>query len=61
MSSPKAGSSHDCALRLQRDLSALTESAAQGVEAMPPKGNCDACTSAEIEAAICFMADINSP
>jgi cytochrome c5 len=61
VSSPKAGSTRDWAPRLEKGLPALTQSAIQGVEAMPPKGNCEDCTSSEIEAAIRFMADIKTP
>jgi cytochrome c5 len=61
VSSPKAGSTRDWAPRLEKGLPALTQSALQGVEAMPPKGNCEDCTPAEIEAAIRFMANIKNP
>jgi cytochrome c5 len=61
VSSPKAGSTRDWAPRLEKGLPALTQSAIQGVEAMPPKGNCGDCTPAEIEAAIRLMADIKTP
>lgn len=61
VSSPKAGSDRDWAPRLRKGLPALMQSAIQGVEAMPPKGNCEDCTPAEIEAAIRFMANITNP
>jgi cytochrome c5 len=61
VSSPKAGSDRDWAPRLQKGLPALTQSAVQGVEAMPPNGNCEDCTPSEIEAAIRFMANIKNP
>jgi cytochrome c5 len=61
VSSPKAGSDRDWIPRLRKDLPALTQSAVQGFEAMPPKGNCGDCTPSEIEAAIRFMANIKTP
>ena len=61
VSSPKAGSDRDWAPRLQKGLPALTQSAVEGFEAMPPKGNCENCTPSEIEAAIRFMANIKTP
>jgi cytochrome c5 len=61
VSSPKAGSDRDWAPRLEKGLPALTQSAIQGVEAMPPKGTCEDCTLSEIEAAIRFMANIKTP
>ena len=61
VSSPKAGSDRDWAPRLGKGLPALTQSAIQGVEAMPPKGNCEDCTPSEIEAAIRFMANFKNP
>jgi hypothetical protein len=45
----------------QKGLPALTQSAVQGIEAMPPKGNCEDCIPSEIEAAIRFMAGITNP
>jgi cytochrome c5 len=61
VSSPKAGSDRDWAPRLQKGLPGLTQSAVEGFEAMPPKGNCEDCTPSEIEAAIRFMANIKTP
>ena len=57
VSSPKAGSRKDWEPRLTKGISGLTQSAIQGIEAMPPKGTCAECTPGEIEAAIRFMTN----
>ena len=55
---PKAGDKAAWAPRVAKGMDALLQSALKGVPgtAMPPKGNCGACSEEELKAAIKFMS-----
>lgn len=52
---PKAHDKAAWATRVKQGLPTLLKHATNGLNAMPPKGTCMECTSADLEAAIKFM------
>ena len=56
VSSPKAGRTADWEPRLTKGIDALALSAWTGINAMPPKGNCETCTIEDLKNAIIFMS-----
>jgi cytochrome c5 len=57
MSAPKLGSSADWGPRVAKGLDKLYSNAIGGVNSMPPKGACAACSDDDIKAAVKYMVD----
>jgi len=54
---PRVGSHSDFAPRISQGMTTLLHHALNGYGFMPPKGGCENCTDAQIEAAIRYMLE----
>ncbi len=54
---PKVGTAADWAPRIEKGVDALVANAIKGVNAMPPKGLCFACTDDDLKAIVQYMVD----
>lgn len=54
---PKLGDAGDWATRLEKGVDTLVQNAINGINLMPPKGTCAACSDEEIESAVIHILD----
>ncbi len=55
---PKFGDNNAWSARIKKGLAALVKSATIGINAMPPKGTCVDCSTAELTAAIKYLTKL---